>query len=538
MKNDKVQAALGRFKGVFDGFTNGQRAVTVIAVVVAIVGGVVFMSWLQKPAMTPLFTGLSSTDASAITAKLSESGTPYELSDSGKTVLVPSSEVNQRRIDLAGQGLPAGEQDGAGGYGMLDKQPFSSSDRQQRMTEKRAIEGELSKAIETIDKVNSAQVLLALPEKDVFAAEESTTKATVVVTMRPQAQLETGKVDAIVHLVSGAVPNLDSKNVTVTDAAGKLLNAPGAGGAGAGQADARMAQAAAKSAELEAKVQTMLDKVLGPGNSSVAVNAELSFDNTKIESHEYLPLDATDKPLTGTTKQETMTGNGTVPQGGVLGPDSTLVPSTGGSNSSSKYDNKSDQYVNPYDERKTTTEVAQGGVKKVTAAVLLNTSASGGMSQQAIQQLVQNAIGANAADISVARAAFDTKAADAAKKAAEDEAAAARMDQLMDWGKNGLLGLALLLGILIAVKKSRKQDDEPEDLGELPSAVLPELPQLPAAPTPLEYELDDELPALEATPTDPQSEARVHARAEIGALVEEDADEVARLLRGWMTERS
>ena len=71
--------------------------------------------------------------------------------------------------------------------------------------------------------------------------------------------------------------------------------------------------------------------------------------------------------------------------------------------------------------------------------------------------------------------------------------------------------------------------------------VLPELPGAAAieAGQPAEFELDDdELRVLEATPIDPQTQARAEAREEISALVQENPDEVARLLRGWMTERS
>ena len=100
------------------------------------------------------------------------------------------------------------------------------------------------------------------------------------------------------------------------------------------------------------------------------------------------------------------------------------------------------------------------------------------------------------------------------------------------------LGLLLLAALLLGYKKSRRRTTTVE-LGELPSAAQPELPEA-IMPPPLEYQLDDEddLKALEATPVDPQGEARVTARAEIGLLVKENPDEVARLLRGWISERS
>lgn len=541
--NVKLQAAAGRVKSVFDGFTAGQRTITAIAVVVAIVGAVVFVSWAGKPSLTPLFTGLSSTDASAITAKLTESGTPYELADSGRTVMIPAADVNQKRIDLAGAGLPAGGENGEGGYSLIGKeQSITTSDKLTDLNIKRATEGELQNAIQSIDKVASAKVLLAVPENTPFTDEQAKTTASVTVGMRQNASLDASKVEAIVHLVSTAWPNLDPAQVTVVDTKGNLLNAPGA--AGAGNAEARMAQAQAYSAGVTQKLQAILDKVVGPGNATVNVQAELNFDNTQIEQSEYLQGKPTDKPVYEENAKETLTGSGNVPQGGVLGPDSTLVPS-GNAQSRQNYESTKTKTNNAVGTRRTVTNAATGAVKRMSVAVMLNSKTAGAVNVGALTEQVTNAAGAQLPrdSVAVTKIPFDTSAADAAAKAAEDEAAAARQSELIGLGKNVLLGLLLLAALLIGFRKSRKQTTT-VDLGELPSIDQGglEYPALPAGPDmeprPLEYELEDELPAIEAPEVDPQSEARIQARLEIGALVDENPDEVARLLRGWISERS
>lgn len=541
--NVKLQAAVGRVKGVFDGFTTGQRTITAIAVVVAIVGAMVFVSWASKPSMTPLFTGLSSTDASAITAKLAEGGTPYELADSGRTVMIPASDVNQKRIDLAGQGLPAGGDEGAGGYGLLKDQSITTSDKMTDVNIKRATEGELQKAIESIDKVNSAKVLLAVPEDTPFTDEQAKTTASVTVGMKPNATLEANKVEAIVHLVSTAVPKLEPAQVTVVDTKGNLLNTPGA--AGAGNAEARMAQAQAYSAGVTQKVQAIMDKIVGPGNATVNVQSELNFDNTQIDQQEYLQGKPGDKPLYEEQTSETLKGSGNVPQGGVLGPDSTLVPS-GNAQSKQDYESTKSKTNNAIGTKRTVTNAATGAVKRMSVSVIVNSKTSGALNAGTLKNQIVAAAGAQLPrdTVEVSKMPFDTAASEAAAKAAEEEAAAARQSELIGLGKNVLLGLLLLAALLIGFRKSRKQTTT-VDLGELPSADfghdLPALPGGAAAemePQPLEYELEDELPAIEAPEVDPQSQARVQARLEIGALVEENPDEVARLLRGWISERS
>lgn len=536
-----MQAVLGRAKGIFDGFTAGQRTVTAIAVVVAIVGGVVFLNWASRPSMAPLFTGLASADASTITTKLGESGTVYELTDSGHTVMVPRAEVDQARIDLAGQGLPAGTNEGEG-YGLVDKMSLTSSDFQQKLTAKRAYEGELKKAIEKIDTVQDATVQLALPEQDVFTSEQTKPSASVLVKPRATKALSSGNVEAIVHLVSSAVPKLEASQVTVTDSSGKLLNATGAAGAGSG-ADARVAQAQGVSTTISKKLQAMLDTAVGPGNATVSVQADLDFDDTKVKRNSYLQGKPTDKALQHEKTREVMEGVGGQAVGGVLGPDSISVPNAAGANAKNKYEKTSEKSNNAIGNEQTETTRAPGAIRKMGIAVIINSRTAAGANVAQITKLVTAAAGADAARgdvVEVSKMAFDTQAAENATKEAEAAAAEGRKSELVGLAKNVGLGLLLLIALLIGFRKSRRSSPA-VDLGALASASTQQaLSAGPTGPPPLEYQLDDDaaLRAIEATPVDPQSEARIVARAEIGQLVAENPDEVARLLRGWIAERA
>lgn len=536
MKNVKVAVVIDRAKGIFNGFTAGQRAVTIIAVVVALVGAVVFVNWAGKPAMAPLYTTpLTGTDASAVTAKLTETGTPYELADGGKTILVPSTSVDQARINLAGAGLPANSESGQG-YGILKENGLGSSDFQQKLTAKRAYEGELAKAIAKIEKVREANVLLALPENSVYSDEAVKPSASVQVKMNSGAKLAAGQVDAIVHLVSSSIPKMEPTAVTVTDSAGtRYTDESGQ----VGGLDRNTDQVRAVSLAKTAVIQKFLDTIVGPGNSTVNVQADLDFDNTQINREEYIPIKPGDAPLTMKRTTEKMTGNGGQAIGGVLGPDNISVPNLTGGTSSNEYNKEDLTQQNPYGKQTTIKKVAQGAIKQLNVAIALDTKAAGSLNQATLTDLLGTAAAVNTTrgdKVVVAKLPFDTKAAEAAKAQAEADAAAAQKSELMGLAKNLGLIVLLLIALLIGFKKSRKTT-EVVDLGELPSA-LPALPPGPANP-PLEYQLDsDDFPIIEAVQVDPQSQARVLAREEIGTLVAEDPDEVARLLRGWIAERS
>ncbi|WP_040157720.1 flagellar basal-body MS-ring/collar protein FliF [Mobilicoccus massiliensis] len=542
--NKRISAALTSVKTTWGSFTAGQRAVTIIALVVALVGGFAFYQWASKPTLTPVFSNLSGTDANAISQKLDESGTTYELADSGATILVPAEDVNRVRIDMAGAGLPANTENSQG-YPLLDQQNFASSDFQQKMAAKRATEGELQKAIDSLDAVQKSTVQLALPEEEVFTAAQTPTTASVLITPKPQQQLDASQVEAVVHLVSSAVPKLTPANVTVTDSTGKLLSASGGTGGGGAAGDQRVEQAQSISAVAQQKIQAMLDKAVGPGNSSVTVTADLNFDNTKVQSNEYIPAQPGAVPVQEDTETEKMRGSGQTPVGGVLGPDNITVPNANAGQSNQQYDNEKRKVTNPVGTRTTVTEQAPGQIARLNVAVMLDASKSAALNQTEMQALVAAAGGVDPKRgdvVQVSRVPFDTQAAAAAQEAARAAAQQERQDQLIELAKNIGLALLLLLALLIGFRKSRRKTTTVE-IGDL-SSIEPltgshaALPELTAGPPPAEYALeDDEMPVIEATPLDPQSEARTQARAEITALVDENPDEVARLLRGWIAER-
>ncbi|MDP9399200.1 MAG: flagellar M-ring protein FliF [Actinomycetota bacterium] len=525
----------------FAAFTPGQKAVSVLAVVALLVGGLLFTRWAARPTYAPLYTSLSPTDASAIVEELQTAGVPYEL-PSATSILVPQDSVNSARVLLAGKSLPT--EDSGSGWGILDKQGVTTSEFQQQVGFQRAMEGELKDTIQSIQGVKSARVQLAVPKKDVFADEDGKPTASVLVATMPGRDLTPQQVQAVVHLVAGAVPELDPDAVTVADAdadaAGKVLSTSPDGTAGAA-GDVRAQQTLDFEKRLSDEVRGMLEKVVGAGNVAVKVTADLDYNRTETKAQTHDITKGT-PPLSSKKDTEEYQGTGGTPQGTVLGPDNIGGPTgTGGEDDS--YRKTSETLNNAVNTTTSVSQSAPGSVRRLNTAVLLDAGAAGAIDPQQVEDLVTAALGIDARrgdTINVSRMAFDdtaaTAAAEALKKQEAEERRAALLAGLRTAGLV-LVVLLLLVAALIARRRRAKAGESryavelealQQQIEELESRNVR---ALDAAPAPIAE--------LEAAPStaDPEAERLSQVRGEIGELVESQPEEVAQLLRGWLADR-
>jgi flagellar M-ring protein FliF len=524
------------------GFSTGQKVVTGLAVVGLIIGGMMFSSWASKPTYTPLFSNLNSTDASSITQKLTSNKVPYKLADGGQTILVPQNQVYQQRMDLSAAGLPTG---GAQGYSLLDKQGITTSEFQQHVDYQRALEGELAKTIGAIDGVAAASVHLVIPTQDVFADDSRKPSASVLIQNVPGKSMNSGQVQAVVHLVSSSVEGLTPDMVTVADSKGTVLSAPGVDGMSAAVGDARVQQTKTYEDTVAKSLQDMLSTVIGPGHSVVRVTADLDFDQRQTTTETY----GNAKPapaLSEATTKETYTGNGNPPAAGVLGPTGGQTGATGTNSNYSKDDANRTFAV---DKVTSVAQQAPGTVKRLSVAVVLD-SAAKGADQATVQRLVSAAAGINANrgdTVAVDTMTFDQSQAKEAQKELSKVAKAKSQENMMSLFKT--VGVLLLVGlVLLFVLRSSKRQRR------MPIVIPPDLAELEAPRTPIEAvalgEGDDEddaevlqpalvgapANALDTVPTNELPEAAV-AQSDIVQLIERQPDEVAQLLRSWLGDR-
>lgn len=552
-----VKNVFGRLAAYVKGFSAAQRTIAILVIAALLLGGIALASWLGKASYAPLFTGLAAADASSITDQLQTDGVPYQLTDGGATILVPQAQVYSERLKAASNGLPSSNE---GGYSLLDKMGVTSSEFQQDVTYKRAMEGELAKTIGAMDGVQTATVQLAIPEKTVFVSEEKDPTASVFIATKNGSELSSDQVQAIVHLTSAAVEGMQPTDVSVVDSKGQTLSAVGTGATGSG-AD----QAADYDASTSKKIQDLLDTTLGVGNATVVVSATMNQNTGTRTSESYTT------PTTGpvalnesSTTEQYGSGSGAAGSGatGVLGPDNIAVPngtaSSGTNSGDDGYTNESATKNNAVDHTSETTQIPAGALQNQSVSVALNAKADTvkNANLQSINDLVSRAANLDTArgdKVAVAVMDFDTTTADRAAKALKEQQQADQQEAL--WSSIRTAGIvigALLAVIAIVVflaRRSRKQEREAVDLGEL-DAFAGDTFQLPLAVDGTDRSAlqAGDAPTV-ALPTMPHDDAPTEIltteevtaerrRQDISALAERDPKRTAELLRGLLDDRA
>jgi flagellar M-ring protein FliF len=525
-----LNRTLTRLRTTFLSFTLGQRVVAVIGTAALVLAAFMVFKWASTPNYAPLYSNLASEDASAIVDELDSQGTPYELANGGSTIMVPRDDVYSTRIALSGQGLP--EQGGDEGYSLLDNQDISTSEFQEQTDFKRAMEGELAKTIEAVDGVNTAVVHLALPPKKVFADEQDPPTASVLIDTTAGATFDAEQVQAIVHLVAASVDGLDPDDVTVADSSGKVLSSGETGGLGASTRDQQVASFQKQKTQ---QIQTMLDRVLGPGNSTVQVTADLDFDKSVSESTTY-GKGTKVPPLSSSTSTEKYDGPaGSTSASGVVGPDGQMDSFDTGADNGSSYTKESQTSDNAVETTVEHRETAPGAVNSLHVGVVLDTAAAKNVNAADVQSLIAATVGIDPQrgdTVEVSTMAFDRTADEAAAAELAAAAKAAKTEQMWKMVRNVGIAVAVLAMLLLAWLRSRRRSRRREET----TTYLVEQLRNDAAERAAATSAFETSPALAALESADQAAAD-ELRRDLASLAERQPDDVASLLRGWLVER-
>ncbi len=534
-----VTGAFQRMRRVVAGFSLAQRTIAIIGIAVLALGIIALSSWLSRPTYTPLFSGLNASDANAVVEQLRSASVPYELADGGATVLVPEKDVYDQRLAAASAGLPSA---GSAGYSLLDDMGVTTSEFQQSVTYKRAIEGELAATISAIDGVSAASVQLAIPEESVFVSETIDATASVFVETAGRTTLDQKQVEAIVHLTSAAVSGMKPENVAVVDQTGRTLSTVGGGATGGLDQ-----QASDYEARVAASVQQMLDTVVGPGNATVTVVAEIDRSVNERVEETYTPAEGT-PPLTEEVREQN--SNGSTSEAGVLGPDNIAVPNGNGDGT---YTNTEETRTNAVNKATESTSTPAGTLLRQSVSVAVDAGAGGDLSSAQLSDLVATAAGIDRTrgdELAVELVAFsqtDAEAAQAALQAAKDAEEGARQAALLNTViVAAAIAIPLIAAIAALIVRSRRKargaeefdqlfGDRPAELSALsadaPTAVL----EAPTTPLAFLEPVPDLDPDPEPEPAQISLERR---RAEIAALTRQDPQRTAELLRTLIDDRS
>lgn len=450
----------------------GPRRVLLMGGVAAVL--LVALAWLalRTPSteMGFLYTDLEPTAAKAISDKLSAQGVPFQISADGTSVMAPVNRLAELRMAMAGDQLG-----GKVGYDVLDaEQPFGISSSRAKLNETRAIEGELAKSIESLERVSRARVHIVMPERAMFDTERR--KATASVSLKTTGRLPSESVQAIRHLVASAVPGLTPDSVAVVDQTGALLARTGEGGdAGSSEIDGRQAEVEAR---LRNEVESLVASVVGNGNVRASVSAVLERDQVREQAESYDPdLQVVARQVT-VESADRNDENGAGAEGATV---ATQLPENEGpitgmggeSRSSARNETSEDiTYLNSKTEKLSVR--APGRIARLTVAVMVDGGAKRlqPAEMQRIQRLVENAVG------------FDAERGDSVLVENMSFIETGEMGELADNLPFGLtmdqlLGLVKFLliggGILIAVRMLRPKYYDRRAQPDATEEVTPEL---------------------------------------------------------------
>ncbi len=496
----------------------------------------------------PMMKDVSADNLPIVIEKLKAKNIPFRVEEGGKSISVPPEHVYTTQMALMSE---LGGHIGNIGLELFDKQDLGATSYVQRINYQRAMQGELMRAINSLDAVKKSKVILALPPKKTFLEEAGKTSASVTVDLFPGKILSEEQVRGITNLVASSIENLRPEDVTVVDSKGKVLSKNNGDTVSAMSLEMlELKQKTEK--ELENRIETILSRVVGQGKVIAKVNAEINAKDV-VSVEEIIDPDKTAVRST-ITEDEKLNGARRNPAG-VPGARANLPGAEENQQVAFNQDVSKEYKTINYEVPKVVRNVkeAPGGIEKISVSVLVDgvtaniTKEDGTIEKQWQERapaeldkyasLVRGAIG------------FDEKRGDSftiqnIKFEHEDFAEAEQIlnslerrklySYMLKWG---IIGLAFLLFFFVVVRPFMRwiTDNFQESVEELLPKTIEELEELQAVDNTLPG-MSAALPTLEES-IDPDKAESELLKDRILGLVGSNNKKAADALSLWLIRR-
>ena len=366
--NNSFQELLQQLASVWKEIGINQRVSIVLAGLVVLLGLSGIAVWSSREDYTVLFGNLAEAEASKVINALDEGKIPYKVRGGG-SISVPADKVHSLRIQMAGKGIPGG---GTTGFSLFDKPNFGISDFVQRVNYLRAIQGELSQTISRVDGIESAQVMLVMPENRLLVEYQKKPSASVFLKLRGNVPIPAATVNAIRFLVANAVEGLNPEGVSITDNIGNLLTEAFDNDPITGATSSQLKQRREYENYLAKKVESFLAPYVGGASRVMDLDyTSLQRKETKFdpESQVKRTETITDERIDNTSS--TLTGAVGAP--GAATNANTDTNSPAGTAPTTKNNTSKKVTQNNYEINEITTTQSQipGSTKRISAAVFI-----------------------------------------------------------------------------------------------------------------------------------------------------------------------
>lgn len=269
-------------KAVLENIRANPRILFFVAAAAAISIVIALMFWAKEPDYRVLYSNISEEDGGAVVTQLKQMQVPYRFAEHDGSIEIPSEQIYEVRLKLAQQGLPKG---GSVGFELLDQEKFGISQFNEQVNFQRALEGELSRTIETLGPVRSARVHLAMPKPSLFLQDRKEPSASVTLNLINGRTLDSGQVSAITFMISSAVPGLSADRVTIVDQSGHMMSQNGAQATQTTQ----LQYVRKMESDYQRRIQAILAPIVGTQNVRTQVTAQVDFTQHEQTAEQYQP---------------------------------------------------------------------------------------------------------------------------------------------------------------------------------------------------------------------------------------------------------
>jgi flagellar M-ring protein FliF len=504
------------------------RRITAGVVLLLVLGSIIFVAvWASRPQYQLLYSSLSERDRSEIIAKLDELKIPYQSTAGGGLVVPNALSV---RANLLKEGIPRG---GVVGWEIFDQNSFSATDFTNQINRQRAIAGELTRTLLNINGILDAKVIFNLPDAAdyIFTDDKPDGSASIQLKLRQQGILSGEQAESIANLVAAST-GIKPENVTILDNFANDLTVflrAQKGKRGYRSSVASTGELFSAKMEYETtaekRLEGMLTKVFGFNKAVVRVNAELDLDYQERKSETY-----GDQGVPRSEQEKTQTvsgGKGNSAAGGVPGTDSNITQYQADDGQNDKYNSESNERTVNYEINKVEEFriAAPGQVKRQSVGVWVD-----GNLPEATRRKVENTV---AAAIGIREDRGDRLTVETIKFTPPPKEAPPPKESLnIPWSQIVLyLILALFLGGLLSILRK--------------IMIVPQLQQssrgeeAPGAVVGSKFDLSEGRMQQEqaaAMELSPEESARLERLQTIEKIALEKPEEIAALLKNWISE--
>ena len=445
METNYFKLFLDDITKLWNGLEIGQKLGIIILGAITLVATSFFIMKSMEPNWSVLYSDLSPQDAAAVSESLKKSGYPYKLSADKKSVLVPQEMQDDLRIFVAENDLI---QDSSPGFELLDDMQLGSTDFKNKLTKQRIYQGELTRSIERMSGIRKARVQIADPERSVFSEKDEAPTASVMLILEPGYKLKTSQVKAIKNLVAYAIPRLTPAKVFLTDQSGNNLSDEM-------EKNSNDIESYKTNYETQTakKIQSVLDKIVGPDNSSVQVSADIDFNSTRSTIESYMPVGDSQQGVMTSSQTETENYENPNPNGpGITTGSNNPPPQPTAAGQPKNLNYQKQKTAATYSVSKEIKQIiyAPGSVKRMTIAVAVNKILTNEEKDE-LQKLVVSASGAdlNRGDIiNITSLEFSAKDENAAAVSEETKAIQKERTQEIVVNKLVPMFVILVLGLV------------------------------------------------------------------------------------------